>query len=50
MDILNIIKKLNEIDKLKVLLLNQDQIKLFDYVEKPTISLYPYDPSNLKQH
>jgi len=32
MDIVYIIKKLNEVDKLKNILLNEDQIKLFDYM------------------
>ncbi len=37
MDIIFIIKKLIEIDKLKALLLNESQQKLFDYLPKPTI-------------
>lgn len=41
MDIITIIKKMNEIDKLKVLLLSPEQIKLFDYAEKPTIAIHP---------
>jgi len=32
MDIVYIIKKLNEVDKLKMILLNEEQIKLFDYM------------------
>lgn len=41
-DILYIIKKLNEIDKLKMILLSKEQIKLFDYLPKPTIPIDPY--------
>ena len=33
---------MNEIDKLKILLLDSDQIKLFDYMGKPTIGIDPY--------
>ena len=40
-DILYIIKKLHEIDKLKMILLTKEQIKLFDYLPKPTISSNP---------
>lgn len=38
LDILYIIKKLHEIDKLKMILLTKSQIKLFDYLPKPTIT------------
>ncbi|KAL4473869.1 hypothetical protein ABPG74_022733 [Tetrahymena malaccensis] len=38
LDILQILKRLIEVEKLKRLLLDQDQIKLFDYLPKPTIS------------
>ncbi|CAK80907.1 unnamed protein product (macronuclear) [Paramecium tetraurelia] len=41
MDILYIMKKLQEIDKLKMILLTESQIKVFDYVQKPTIPLDP---------
>lgn len=34
-DILNVVNKLVEIDKLKHLLLNENQIKLFEYIPKP---------------
>ncbi|CAD8062657.1 unnamed protein product [Paramecium primaurelia] len=40
-DILYIIKKLHEIDKLKMILLTKEQIKLFDYLPKPTIASNP---------
>ncbi|EAR91784.2 transmembrane protein, putative (macronuclear) [Tetrahymena thermophila SB210] len=36
-DIFNIIHKLNELEKLKRLIFDQDQLKLFDYLPKPTI-------------
>jgi hypothetical protein len=42
MDIIYIIKKLNELDKLKSLILNKDQLKVFDYLDKPTIVLDPF--------
>lgn len=45
-DILYVIKKLHEIDKLKMILLNKDQIKLFDYLPKPTISTNPDNEIN----
>ncbi|CAD8071708.1 unnamed protein product [Paramecium primaurelia] len=41
MDILYILKKLQEIDKLKMILLTEPQIKIFDYLQKPTIPLDP---------
>ncbi|EWS74770.1 small GTP-binding domain protein (macronuclear) [Tetrahymena thermophila SB210] len=37
LDIFNILKKFIEVEKLKRLLLDQDQQKLFDYLPKPTI-------------
>ncbi|EAS05328.2 transmembrane protein, putative (macronuclear) [Tetrahymena thermophila SB210] len=37
LDIFNILKKLVEVEKLKRLLLDQEQLKLFDYLPKPTI-------------
>ena len=37
LDITYIIKKLQEIDKLKMILLSTDQIKLFDFLPKPNI-------------
>ncbi|KAM3144229.1 hypothetical protein pb186bvf_003691 [Paramecium bursaria] len=45
-DILYLIKKIQEIDKLKTILLTKDQIKLFDYLPKPTI---PINPAKLNQ-
>ncbi|CAD8180222.1 unnamed protein product [Paramecium octaurelia] len=40
-NILYIMKKLQEIDKLKMILLTESQIKVFDYLQKPTIPLDP---------
>ncbi len=37
MDIIFIINKMIEIDKLKMLLLNKEQLSLFEYIPKPTI-------------
>ena len=48
MDIVYIIKKLNEVDKLKMILLNDNQIKLFDYMQKPTIDTDPFNPEKEK--
>ena len=39
MDIVNIITKLLELEKLKHFLLDENQLKLFDYIPKPTISM-----------
>lgn len=39
LDITYIVKKLQEIDKLKMILLSPDQIKLFDFLPKPNIDL-----------
>ncbi|KAM3132862.1 hypothetical protein pb186bvf_015010 [Paramecium bursaria] len=42
MDIIYIIKKLNEIDKMKAVIFSNQQIKLFDYHPKPTIPIKPF--------
>ncbi len=39
MDALYLIKKMMEIDKLKMLLLTPDQINLFNYLPKPKIMM-----------
>ena len=39
LDILNITKKLMEIDKIKMLLLDPDQLHLFEYLPKPVINV-----------
>ncbi|EGR27517.1 ubiquitin-conjugating enzyme family protein, putative [Ichthyophthirius multifiliis] len=39
LDIFYIIKKITELDKLKTILLNQNQLKLFEYLPKPIIYL-----------
>ncbi|CAD8166995.1 unnamed protein product [Paramecium pentaurelia] len=46
LDILFIIDKLQEIDKLKMILLSKEQVQLFDFLPKPLISL---DPTNQQQ-
>ncbi|CAD8075518.1 unnamed protein product [Paramecium sonneborni] len=46
LDILYIINKLHEIDKLKYILLNKAQIKMFDYLPKPFIGSDPEDISD----
>ncbi|CAD8087976.1 unnamed protein product [Paramecium sonneborni] len=46
LDILYIINKLHEIDKLKFILLNKAQIKMFDYLPKPFIGADPQDISD----
>ena len=38
MDIVNIITKLHDLEKLKILLLNEDQLSLFNYLSKPVIN------------
>ncbi|KAL4473779.1 hypothetical protein ABPG74_022643 [Tetrahymena malaccensis] len=38
LDIIYIINKLNEIDKLKTVIFNRDQLKIFDCIPKPIIS------------
>ncbi|KAL4486164.1 hypothetical protein ABPG72_012217 [Tetrahymena utriculariae] len=51
-DIFNIINKLNEIEKLKRLILDEDQLNLFNYLPKPTISadiLSKYDFQQKRQ-
>ena len=41
---------MNEIDKLKMLLLNKDQVNLFDYLPKPTISANPFAIEMQSEH
>ncbi|CAD8084647.1 unnamed protein product [Paramecium sonneborni] len=51
MDIIYIMKKLQEIDKLKMILLTESQIKVFDYLQKPTIPLDPNSKQfSINQH
>lgn len=38
LDVIYILNKLVEIDKLKLLLLNTDQLKLFEYLPKPVVT------------
>jgi len=44
LDVVYIIQKLVEIDKLKMLLLNEDQLKLFEYLPKPIVHMDPQEP------
>jgi len=46
LDITRIIEKLQEIDKLKMLLLNRYQREAFNYIEKPVITLEEGDPKH----
>ncbi|KAL4494037.1 hypothetical protein ABPG72_015993 [Tetrahymena utriculariae] len=38
LDVMYVVKKLLEVDKLKQILLDRDQLKLFEYIPKPTIT------------
>ena len=38
LDIVSIIEKIHDIEKLKILLLNEDQLRLFNYLSKPMIA------------
>ncbi|KAL4465886.1 hypothetical protein ABPG74_004123 [Tetrahymena malaccensis] len=38
LDVMYVVKKLLEVDKLKQILLDKDQLKLFEYIPKPTIT------------
>lgn len=40
LDILFILNKLIEIDKLKYILFDEDQLKLFEFIPKPVITIY----------
>lgn len=42
-DIVFIMKKLIEVDKLKMIFLNDDQRKIFDYLPRPLVPLHPED-------
>ncbi len=39
LDIVNIVTKLHDLEKLKILLLDENQLVLFNYLSKPTIDL-----------
>lgn len=41
LDIVFIMKKLIEVDKLKMLFLNEDQRKVFEYLPKPIVKINP---------
>ena len=44
MDIANIIKKIHDLEKLKILLLNEDQLLLFNHLSKPLITFDQEEP------
>ena len=46
LDITRIVEKLQEVDKLKMLLLNRYQREAFNYIEKPLITLKEKDPTH----
>ncbi|KAL4495684.1 hypothetical protein ABPG72_014153 [Tetrahymena utriculariae] len=48
LDISYILAKLIEIEKLKYLLLNENQIKLFEFISKPTLYLQDFENDNQK--
>jgi len=47
LDIIRVIQKLKEIDKLKVLLLNRYQREVFNFIEKPLVTLENENPIHL---
>lgn len=49
MDIVNIITKLHDFEKLKILLLNEDQLFLFNYLSKPLITFNDGESSALNE-
>ncbi|EAS00622.2 transmembrane protein, putative (macronuclear) [Tetrahymena thermophila SB210] len=49
LDISFILAKLIEIEKLKYLLLNENQIKLFEFISKPTLYLQDFENENQKR-
>jgi len=46
-DIVYILQKLVEIDKLKMILLNEQQRRVFDYLPKPVVDLDKKKPMSL---
>jgi len=50
LDVGSIITKLNEIDKLKMILLTPEQIQMFDIIDKPTISKFPFGNKYFKDN
>lgn len=46
LDIIFVLQKLVEIDKLKILLLNQDQRQLFDFLPKPIVQYTHFTEAN----
>ncbi|KAL4432683.1 hypothetical protein ABPG74_004976 [Tetrahymena malaccensis] len=49
LDIQNIIQKLQEIDKLKQILLNEEQLKLFEIIPRPTLNIQNEQNKTKKQ-
>jgi hypothetical protein len=49
-DVFTYIKKMQEIDIIKYLLLDQDQVKLFNYISKPSVSLSYSDSDDIYQN
>jgi len=46
MDVVNVVTKLHDLEKLKILLLDEDQLVLFNYLSKPIINLDNNDQSS----
>ena len=49
LDVINILKKLHEIENLKLLLLDENQLVLFNYLTKPYISLTKNNDEEIKR-
>ena len=50
LDVLTYVKKVQEIDILKYLLLDKDQVKMFNFLTKPTISMIYSDSDDIYQN
>ena len=46
LDIVNIARKMQDLEKLKILLLNEDQLVLFNYLSKPSINFVDNEHNN----
>ena len=49
LDIITYVKKMQEIDILKYLLLNKDQVNLFNFLTRPTVSMLYSDSDDIYQ-
>jgi hypothetical protein len=49
LDIANLLQRLLEVEKLKHFLLNENQIKLFEYIPKPMLQLQNDNPTQFKR-